>query len=270
MAPIPEVYPPLLHIETISQYIALPPASLATPLPSLCASIFSPLLLSYYPPARGIVLSYSNVKLSDQPPAPASKKRKSRHASHHDSSEESVEEREENVMLRVVDEYSAVYFWATADFLVFRPRRGEWIEGHVIHQSSSHITLSHLNAFSLSILRNNLPESWTFQSSSQRSPSPSPKGKKDGRREEEASGYWVDGDGIPIGDTLMVRIREVDMKAGKGSGKGFFRIEGSMLTDEEEKAKSGNGGRRSEKRGRGILREEGSVDGTNGEVMKVD
>ncbi|KAF2260814.1 hypothetical protein CC78DRAFT_522718 [Lojkania enalia] len=206
MAPIEEEQPSLLHIERISQYVSIPPSTLATPLPSLCASILSPLLLSYYAPARGIVLAYENQEREEEPVY----EDKGGH----------------ELLLKVIDEYSAAFLWATADFLIWRPRTNAWIEGRVTHQSSSHITLSHLNAFPVSVLNAQLPRDWEWCTEAG--------GRKD-KDKDTTEGYWVDGDGLPVQDVLRVRVREWDFSAKMG-GRGFVKVEGSLLREGEDKA----------------------------------
>ncbi|KAF2120670.1 hypothetical protein BDV96DRAFT_565311 [Lophiotrema nucula] len=252
MAPIASEQSSLLHIERIAQYISLPPACLATPLPSVCASVFSPLLLSYCPPARGIVLAYQNVQLTDSPPRTAaqiaqiqkekSRKRKRREERHYESASDSDSgadnaNGEGNVMLgKVIDEYSGVFLWATADLLVWRPEKGVWIEGKVMHQSSSHITLSYLNTFSVSVLKQHLPAGYAFSSYS------NTQAQRRGGAEEvgDAEGFWCDDDGMPLEDVVSVRIRDFGFGSG-GKGKGFVRVEGSMVSEEEEKRREGAG-----------------------------
>jgi DNA-directed RNA polymerase I subunit RPA43 len=206
----------LLHIERISQYVSLSPSSLNNPLPALCASIFSPLLLSYFAPARGIVLAYSDVSLSDRAPSAGQKENTS-----------------QGLLLRHVDEYTAPYLWATASFLIFRPRAHAYLSGRVTHQSKTHITLSFLNTFPVSVTAEHLPSDWSWHAEQAGKVS---KGW-DGRLSDEG-GWWVDGEGEKVEGDLEVRIRDFDGRMdGKGRGKGFLRIEGSLMTLEEERRK---------------------------------
>lgn len=225
----------LLHIERISQYVSLSPASLNSPLPALCASIFSPLLLSYFSPARGVVLAYEDVSLSSLPPRNTIKTgKKSKSKSQAQAVREPEQPSNESMLLRHVDEYSAPFLWATASFLVFRPQTNAYIEGRITHQSKTHITLAHLNTFPVSITQDHFPEGWSWHSET------AGKVKKgwDGRLNDEG-GWWVDSEGNTVSGDLKVRIRDFDGRMdGRGKGKGFLRLEGSLLSVEEEKAKS--------------------------------
>ncbi|KAF2032523.1 hypothetical protein EK21DRAFT_109903 [Setomelanomma holmii] len=264
MAPIAEEDYSLLHVERISQYVSLSPASLNDPLPALCASTFSPLLLSYFAPARGIVLAYEDVVLSDRPPRStqnSTKKSKSRH----EPSEESKSQNEP-LLLRHVDEYTAPFLWATASFLVWRPRTGAHISGRITHQSHTHITLSHFNTFPVSITKDQFPSDWNWHSETLG------KVKKgwDGRLSDEG-GWWVDGQGAKVDGDLKVRIKNFDgAREGRGKGKGFIRIEGSLLSAEEEKTRAPQQAGKGKQRVNGVLRNQPRTQESNGEVMEVE
>ncbi|KAJ4983044.1 DNA-dependent RNA polymerase i subunit a43 [Stagonosporopsis vannaccii] len=214
MAPIPDTN---LFAERISQYVSLPPAALATPLPALCASVFSPLLLSYFAPARGIILAYEDVELSATPPA----------------SSAVADTADEEVLLRHVDEYASPFLWATATFLIWRPQRGSWITARITHQSKTHITLSYLNIFPVSVLAAQLPASWTFEA-------------------RDSEGVWVGEDGEVEGD-VRVRLLDFDGRTdGKAKGKGV-RLEGSLVKEDEERRDKGKA-KGKDKARKGILK----------------
>ncbi|KAF2832769.1 hypothetical protein CC86DRAFT_310171 [Ophiobolus disseminans] len=227
MTPVPPESPDysLLHIERISQYVSLSPASLNDPLPAICASVFSPLLLSYFPPARGIVLAYEDVQLSDKPPQKSNNTTSTSQAQH--------QEQGAQLLLRHIDEYTTPFLWATASLLIFRPAVHAILSGQITHQSHTHITLSHLNTFPVSITKDHFPASWTWHSETANKVH---KGW-DGRISDEG-GWWLDGDGECVEGLLEgVRIRDFEGRMdGRGRGKGVMRIEGSLLTLEEERA----------------------------------
>ncbi|KAF9695992.1 hypothetical protein EKO04_006292 [Ascochyta lentis] len=231
MAPMPNDDSPLLHTERISQFVSLPPAALATPLPALCASYLSPLLLSYFAPAHGVVLAYDDVALSSSPPT---------------ATQSATNDAREPVMLRHVDEYASPFLWVTATFLVWRPRHNKFVTGRVTHQSKTHLTLSYLNLFPVSILATQVPQTWTFTQSEA--------GAVDRGRTADEGGVWVDEDGNEVAGDLRVRLLDFDARTdGKAKGKGL-RLEGSLLSENEERRREKGKG----KAKRGILKAQSS------------
>jgi DNA-directed RNA polymerase I subunit RPA43 len=254
----------LFHTERISQYVSLSPICLSNPLPAICATVFSPLLLTYFPPARGVVLAYEDVELSDKPPAPQNAKSKSKSNSQSETNDTAPAE---PLLLRHVDECSSPFLWATASFLVWRPERNKQLLARITDQAKTHITLSHLNAFPVSILNEHLPSDWSWQSKE------AGKMKKgwDGRL-SDMGGWWVDGEGEQVknGRELKVRIRDFEGKM-DGKGKGFIRVDGSMLSEEEEKASAPQKGGKGKQKATAVpFRTHQQRAQANGEVMEID
>ncbi|KAL5391266.1 hypothetical protein PMIN02_006620 [Paraphaeosphaeria minitans] len=236
MAPIHVSEENLLHVTRISQYVPLPPTSLHAALPALSAEVFSPLLLTYYPPAKGIILAYENVSLSAQPPKTSIHKSSRKHASSapdSDDEERRAEAEEGIVLTRCVDEYMAPYVWATASLLVWRPAPNAYLDATLTHQAGTHITLAHLNTFAITVMKEHLPADWTWNAAQA--------GKKtkgfDGRIADEG-GWWMDGElnEVKKGTSMRVRVREWDVRGGKG--KGVLRVDGSLLRLEEESVRA--------------------------------
>jgi DNA-directed RNA polymerase I subunit RPA43 len=255
----------LFHTERISQYVSIPPLCLSDPFSAVCATVLSPLLLTYFPPANGVVLAYEDVDLSSTPPSAPAAKSRSKHAQHDSGLKDS---HAEPLLLKHVDEYAAPFLWATASFLVWRPVRNAYLQAHITDQAKTHITLAHLNTFPVSILKEHMPADWSWHQNE------SGKVKKgwDDRLSDEG-GWWVNGKGKKVEGELRVRIRDVDGRMdGKGKGKGFLRVDGSLLSQEEEKAAKAaqKGGRGSKKTTADVSRTQQRRDKTNGEVMEVD
>jgi len=224
MAPIQDKELSPLRLERISQYVPLPPASLNSPVPAICADIFSPLLLSYYPPVKGVVLAYEDVKLSSEPPrAPGAT---------------NDEESDGLVLLRQIDEYASPYVWATASLLVWRPQLNAYLSATLTYQAATHITLSHLNTFAITVLAEHLPEGWSWFTNSGDAGRNKKKRGWDGGIADEG-GSWVDAEGETIekGKSIQVRVREWEGGSGKGKGRGVVKVMGSLLTASEERSK---------------------------------
>jgi len=286
MAPIKTDDYPLLHIERVSQYVALSPAALNCALPALCTEIFSPLLLGYYAPVKGIVLAYEDVRLSGEAPRSTivpskkdkSKKRKRRHGDAEDeaqagSDEETPEGAGGIVMARQIDEYSAPYIWATASLLVWRPQTHTSIPATLTHASATHITLAHLNTFPISVLKAELPSDWRWH---QERGNAKAKGW-DGRISDEG-GWWVDGLGerVDVGASLRVWIVSWEAKgsggedgAGKG-GRGVLGIVGSLRSPGERAGRSEEVAGAGAGVSMGTARTMERAGGSGGEPIEVD
>ena len=207
------------HLQTTSLYLPLSPISQSSALTGLCAEHLSPLILTYYPPLRGIVLSYSNVRLSETPSPDSS------------STTEPLP-----VLAKSVDEYAVSFIWATADFLVFRPQKGTWIEGYVNLQNESHLGLVYLNLFSASIPRSYLPKSWKWVEDPPSSSSSNLKtAGKSNNRSTEGQGHFVDENGNKVDGMVRFRIRDFETQVRVESDRGFVSIEGTLLSAEEER-----------------------------------
>ena len=224
--PSNEVESSPFHVQTSSLYLPLSPITQLYPLKGLCAEHLSPLILTYYSPFHGVVLSYSNVRLSEHP-----------------STSESTPGK---VLARSVDEYAVSYIWVTADFLVFRPQRGGWIEGWVNLQNEGHLGLVCWNLFNASIERKRLPKSWRWVRAGTESTQQETKSRNLPAEESvsqkidvdgltEGEGYFEDSEGKKIEGAIRFRVRDLESTSSSDKEKGFLSIEGSMLSDEEEK-----------------------------------
>lgn len=223
------------HQQTSSLYLPVAPISQRHVLQGLCAEHLSPLILTYYPPFHGVILSYSNAKCSTS------------------SYDISTADGRQMAYARAVDEYAASFVWLTADFLIFRPQRGNVIEGYISLQNESSIGLVCWNFFNASIERNRLSKDWEWTSGVM-SKKKSKKIRKTAKladptdqigdeqedvvpsKEGESSeGYFKDGDGRMIGGLIRFRVKNVETSRTLDRENGFLSIEGTMLSDDEEK-----------------------------------
>jgi DNA-directed RNA polymerase I subunit RPA43 len=193
------------HVQTSSLYLPLASVSQGAPLEGLCAEHISPLILTYFPPFRGVILSYSNPRLSEEP----------------------FGDDGNSTLLQSVDEYAVSWGWVTAEFLLFKPDRGAWLEGFVNLQNEGHLGVVCWNLFNASIKRNSLPQDWKWVGVEELG--------KDGGEvyAEDGQGYFVDGEGKKIEGMVKFRIREIESSHDKE--RGFLSIEGTMLDDKAEK-----------------------------------
>ncbi|KAK5134706.1 hypothetical protein LTR08_006221 [Meristemomyces frigidus] len=201
---------------TTSFYLALSPCAHDFPLEGLCAEHISPLLLTYCPSLKGILLSYDNPRLSehpqDQQTPPASSSREAN-----------------PVLARSIDEYAVTYVWLTADFLVFKPERGSYLEGYVNLQNESILGLVCYNYFNAGVEFARLPKDWRWVSEDDTF-----EGKGKQKAGKEGEGYWIDGAGKKVEGRLVFRVRDFEATPGTESGGGSINIYGTLLPATED------------------------------------
>ena len=195
------------HLQTSSLYLPLAPVSQKYPLEGICAEHLSPLLLTYYPPFNGVLLSYSNPRLSEK-------------AFGNDG---------EEVLLQNHDEYAVSWTWLTAEFLLFKPEKGAWLEGYVNLQNEGHLGLVCWNLFNASIERKRLPSDWKWKDVSDAREGWEGVGET---YAEEGMGYYVDGEGKKVEGMVKFRVREIESSHDRE--RGFLSIEGTMLSEAAE------------------------------------
>lgn len=189
------------HVQTSSLYLPLAPISQRTPIEGICAEHLSPLILTYYPPFHGVILSYSNPRLAEKP----------------------FQNDGAHVMMKSTDEYAVSWTWVTAEFMLFKPTRGGWLEGYVNLQNEGHLGIVCWNLFNASIERQRLPKDWKWVGTEDL--------EGDGYA-EDGVGYYVDGAGTKIEGIVKFRVK--DIESSHDRERGFLSIEGTMLEDKEE------------------------------------
>ncbi|WPH04820.1 Hypothetical protein R9X50_00771700 [Acrodontium crateriforme] len=201
-----ESHSPFVH-QTTSFYLSLSACAHDFPLEGLCAEHISPLLLTYFPPLKGIVLSYSNPRLSEHP------------------EDNEPSQSEGTVLSKSIDEYGVTFVWLTADFLLFRPRKGAVLEGHINLQNESILGLVCYNYFNAGIERSQLPSDWQWVSSEDDA-----KNRK--VSEEEGEEHYVNGNSERVNGRLLFRVTDFESTPGAENGGGTINISGSLLPPE--------------------------------------
>ncbi|KAL1961866.1 hypothetical protein VTN77DRAFT_990 [Rasamsonia byssochlamydoides] len=257
---------------TATLYLPLSPISISPThaLASLLAEHLSPLLLTYYPPFKGIVLAYSNASISSTPGVPGK-------TNGHSENPQPL------TLAKTANEYGVLYVYLTATFLVFRPQRGQILEGWVNVQSEGFLGAVVYNLFSVGIERRRLPADWKWippgaedegSGTDSKSKNRLSKGAATLGEEDETSkpdfdpekehftplpkpvahnpidsnnpleenpddadsstGYFQSASGYRVRGTIRFRVRDVDVIPGVDPDRGFLSIEGTMLSPEEE------------------------------------
>lgn len=223
---------------TGSLLLPLAPQAYSYPLQGLCAEHLSPLLLTYYPPLQGIVLSYSSPRISERPhPEPS-------YLAPSDADAQPL------VLARTVDEYAAPLVWLTADFLLLRPKRGTYLAGAVRVQNPSWLGLVCWNYFSAGIPKRRLPPSWKWVEGQAGGALKQENGDVDEELEyaqeevgeaaadvdtEDLEGYWVDGEGKKVQGIIEFRLRDFESLPTTEREKGFTSLGGTLLSEEEDR-----------------------------------
>jgi DNA-directed RNA polymerase I subunit RPA43 len=216
---------------------------------SLLAEHLSPLLLTYFPPLKGVVMAYSNVSITSKPPPPSSTP---------------SENPQPLTLATTAAEYGVLYVYLTATFLVFRPQRGQILEGWVNVQSEGFLGAVVFNLFSVGIERKRLPLNWKWVPPGEEAEATDDDSGSDkdmagfdaekegfkpaaldeeeisfeGEEEDEAahSGYFRSVSGHRVRGSVRFRVVDVDVIPGSERDRGFLSIEGTMLgADDEER-----------------------------------
>lgn len=246
-------------LATATLYLPLAPISISPThaLASLLAEHLSPLLLTYYPPLKGIILAYSNASISSHPPSSTSR-------------QSSDPNPQPMTLAKTADEYGVLYVYLTATFLVFCPKRGQSLEGWVNVQSEGFLGAVVFNLFSVGIERKRLPTTWRWVPPGDEDESGTSTGKEattddeSGREgappgfdpakeqfqpaalaadeldiegedeDQDATGHFQSVSGHRVRGNVRFRVVDVDVIPGSERDRGFLSIEGTMLSPEEE------------------------------------
>jgi DNA-directed RNA polymerase I subunit RPA43 len=244
----------------LSLYVPLSAISLspATALASLQAEHLSPLLLTYYAPARGIVLAFADTVLSSTRPPPLNPPRES------ESSQPSA-----SILAKCADEYGVSYIWLTTTFLVFRPTPAQTLSGWINVCSDGFVGLLSYNYFQTGVARNRIPKDWRWvgpggDPTQARKRSMRSKAKKVRIRSSDSeedidmdadntqttlvdpedwaeddydgTGYFITADGSRVKGTLQFRVVDADVVPGHHRNMWTLQIEGTLLSPEDEAA----------------------------------
>lgn len=219
--------------QTSSLYLPLSPIAQSHPLQGLCAEHISPLILNYYAPFNGVILSFSNPRLSN------------------DGDNPSVTDARQKVFARSYNEYAANFVWLTADFLIFRPEHGSVIEGFINLQNETNIGLVCYNFFSASIERKRLPKDWRWVPGGMSVGKRKKKLKKPADDEMEVDdeaqgtvdltldfgdveGHFEDDRGNRIGGVIQFKVHSVDAPRTVDWEYSIVSIQGTLLSEQDE------------------------------------
>ncbi|KAK5945685.1 hypothetical protein PMZ80_002892 [Knufia obscura] len=246
--------PTSFHSIRMSLYLPIPAIAASGQLSAVLALHLSPLLLTFFPPVSGVILSYHDPVLSARPEAGLSKPLLP------PSGELPAEEQEET-LARIGEEFGASWAWLTATFLVFRPQPGDELTGWTNAMSEGFIGLVSYNYFQSSVAKSRIPKAWSWsgpsrqQTKQRKTPRKGKLNDSDGpsqesyidsqetvvAREDDAidgvAGCFVDEDGNAVPEDLTFKVVDLEMIPAQERGQRFaLQLEGTLLGEEEEHA----------------------------------
>jgi DNA-directed RNA polymerase I subunit RPA43 len=252
----------------LSLYLPIPAIGLiaSNALPSAIAQHLSPLLLTYYRPANGIVLAFEDPILSahdsgsglDGPMRPPSDDT---------AAATTADSASHEVLARAADEFGVCWAWLTTTFLVFRPSPGEEMLGWTNVASEGFVGLVSYNMFQASVGKERIPEGWRWEGpetanhrkaprkgklgSPVKEDAPSQPNEAEGNEDETAvvaskvtklrdedddKGHFLDtATNTRVSDTLTYKIADIDLVPGHAHGTLTYQIDASLLDAEAEK-----------------------------------
>lgn len=242
--------PSSFHSKRMSLYLPIPPIGLDKALAAMLTLHVTPLLLTYFPPAGGVVLSIHDPMLSatpqntlNQPLLPPHGSGGPRDPSH--------------AFPKVGDEFGACWAWLTVTLLVYSPQRGDELSGWTNAMSEGFVGLVCYNYFQTSIAKSRIPATWSWSGPTRETrqrkiprkgklndgEGPSQDSQYDSQetvvaREDDAidgtAGAFLDENGSKIPDRLRFRVVDLEMIPAQERGQLALQVEGTLLNDEEE------------------------------------
>lgn len=188
---------------TTQMYVSLAPKHLHNPINGLKAQHLDPMIMTYFPKARGVVLAYSNITLSD---------------------DNITTDSDNNVITIAKIEGSSpfTFLWITVDLLIWRPLAGDVLEGYIYMQTASHLGLLIHDTFNASIKKYNIPNDWRFVPNQEDE-------LNDDSTNFKSFGYWVDENDTKVEGKLRFTIKSMQT-----SGK-VVSAEGTLIKPGAEK-----------------------------------
>lgn len=198
------------RVARTKMYVSLAPCHITNPINGIKEQHLDPLIMTYFPKAQGVVLSYSSITVN--------------------KSHESTDSNDEPITLAKVTESSPFTFmWITVDLLIWRPQIGDMLEGYIYMQTASHIGLLIHDTFNASIKMRNIPQDWQFIPSQADEFAEDEEEATDGKSSKFRSyGYWADGSETKVEGKITFTVRAIHT-----TGK-MLSIEGTLLSPESE------------------------------------
>lgn len=193
------------HKYSTALYVSLAPCHLNNPINGIKAQHLDPLVMTYFPKAQGVILSYSNIQLSG------------------DNSAKDTEDNEITIA-QIEGSSPFTFMWISVDFLVWKPQIGDVLEGYIYMQTASHLGLLIHDTFNASIKKYNIPNDWSFIPIQEDEIEAS---EEDGKF--RTFGYWQNEEGIKVEGKLKFTIKSIH-----STGK-VVSVEGTLIEPGRER-----------------------------------
>lgn len=257
----------------ISLYVPIPAISQLTSTSSLLSLHLAPLLLTYFPPAEGIVLSFSDPVISAKSEAGLNLPLRA------PRSGEIPRNPPSETFARCSDGFGVCWVWLTATFLIFRPQSGDQLKGWTNVQSEGFVGLVSYNYFQTAVGKERIPKEWVWDGPTRedvkrrRVPRKGKLRDEDGKTSSQDdvgssqvngvgdedvvdgnSGDFVDADGNKIKNVQTFKVVDVEVVPGHERDRWTLQIDGSLLSPEQEEAAAEEDKRRFEAQNRSYSR----------------
>ncbi|KAK9465713.1 hypothetical protein V1512DRAFT_265221 [Lipomyces arxii] len=192
-------------VET-AMYVSIAPMYSLNPIHGVNVQHLDPLVMTYFPAVSGVVIACLDVKIDKVDGA------------------------------KITGESPFAFVWITAEFLVWRPQRGDILVGQINLQSRSHIGLLVHDVFNASITRDRIPANWQFiETELDEDAAFDTMAEEDADvegvieldlKEEmnvKSSGYWIDENGGKVDGKLTLIVESLEISSR------VFSINGSLL-----------------------------------------
>ena len=216
----------------------------------------APLLLTYFAPARGVVLAFDNPVLSAK--SNSAINLPLRQPTGDETEAQDDEGTIKEILAQTSDQFGAAWVWLTVTFLVFRPQRGDGLYGWNNVASEGFVGLVSYNYFQTAVGASRIPSEWKWMGPageqrkrkkgrkekmledgrrSQSSPAPSSSIVADEHTREEIedqTGFMLRS-GEKVNETMKYRVIDTEMVPGGEKGKWALHIDASLLDEQGEK-----------------------------------
>lgn len=187
-------------------YVSLAPCFINDPINGIKAQHLDPLVMTYFPKAKGVVISYSNLQLSLE--------------------NKSIDSEDNPIYVSPIANSSPfTYMWVAVDLLIWKPTVGDVLEGYSYMQTASHIGLLIHDTFNATIKKFNIPAEWRFVPNQVDE-------YAEGEQENgkfKSFGFWVDENDVKIEGKIKFTVKSIH-----SSGR-VISLEGTLIAPGSER-----------------------------------